>query len=598
MVARNISRYGFDLLHPQVSWTGSWSGSVRPSYFSGEFSVQSVLAAVCYRLLGESDTTPRLITIGFSLLGVYFLYDLIKAHAGARAATLSAFIYALLPYHIFFGRVFMPDVPAISLALGGLDLLDKWSRNQKLHLLLVASVLTSVAVLQKLTVVFVGLPMLYLFRLKDGSRFLLRREPYVFFAIVGVPVSVWYLHAFHLGQQSGFFIMQPFIFGRYLQLWFNYQFIYGIFKALVVEALSPIGTCLLLAGLLLPAKSRADWLCRLWLAGAALVLALTPLVLPENHYYLSLLLPGAAGVSGLALNRLRHVRRGRLLAVSVLVLFAADAIRAVLPLFRADRSPRDLGIVLSRLTAPQDRLVTESGGSPIVLYFADRRGWMLNRNYNTSVLDSLKRQGARYYADAFLPDSQEHQDYFQVLNTCCERLTAEGSPWTWPVYDLRDPLNSSTLLAAGEIQHPCSVNFGNRIELIGTSVREVLSWPTSFEIKYYWRSLNALPLNLRVFVHFTDSNGVIVAQQDHWPLGGRLPTSAWTAGSIIRERYIVVLPGSVPVGKYKIQVGWFEPVRGARVRIVNSTVLNRESRAEIAEIEVHPHRGERWFGGD
>ena len=177
MVARNLSRDGFDLLYPKVSWISSWSALSKPSYFSGEFSIQSVLAASCFHLFGESDVVPRLTTIGFSMLGTYFLYDLIKTHSGAQTASLAGLVYALLPYHVFFRRVFMPDIPAISLALGGLLLLDKWSRKQKLIFLVAASLLTALAVLQKLTVVFVGLPMLYVFWQRDPARFLTRREP-------------------------------------------------------------------------------------------------------------------------------------------------------------------------------------------------------------------------------------------------------------------------------------------------------------------------------------------------------------------------------------------------------------------------------------
>src|SRR6266436_6188492 len=55
MVARDFARHGFRLLHPQVSWVGR-NGPSNPSYFSGEFSIQSAIAAVLYRLFGESDT--------------------------------------------------------------------------------------------------------------------------------------------------------------------------------------------------------------------------------------------------------------------------------------------------------------------------------------------------------------------------------------------------------------------------------------------------------------------------------------------------------------------------------------------------------------
>ena len=133
MVARDFARHGFPLLHPQVQWV-SHNRPSDPSYFSAEFSIQSIGAAVLYKVFGESDTIARVVVIAFSLAGIWFLYDLLRRRAGPLAAFLGAFIYALLPYHVFFGRVFMPEIPAISLALGALDMLDRWTdRSQVEH---------------------------------------------------------------------------------------------------------------------------------------------------------------------------------------------------------------------------------------------------------------------------------------------------------------------------------------------------------------------------------------------------------------------------------------------------------------------------------
>ena|ERR1051326_3855632 len=154
MVARDFARHEFKLLYPQVQWVNGAPNN--PSYFSGEFSIESILAALLYRLFGEAEILARIVVIAFSLAGIYFIYQLLNRRAGSLAARLGAFIYAMLPYHVFFGRVFMPDVPALSLALGGLFFLDRWTDNRKLSALLAAAVLTSMAILQKLTVVFVA----------------------------------------------------------------------------------------------------------------------------------------------------------------------------------------------------------------------------------------------------------------------------------------------------------------------------------------------------------------------------------------------------------------------------------------------------------
>src|SRR3954467_14695534 len=77
MVARDFDRHGFRLLHPQVQWVNA-RGPDNPSYFSGEFSIESVIAALLYNLFGESDTLARIVVITFSLFGILCLYELLN----------------------------------------------------------------------------------------------------------------------------------------------------------------------------------------------------------------------------------------------------------------------------------------------------------------------------------------------------------------------------------------------------------------------------------------------------------------------------------------------------------------------------------------
>jgi hypothetical protein len=409
MVARDFARHGLPLLHPQVAWVSRNQPSA-PSYFSGEFSIQSVLAAALYKLFGESDVLARLVVIGFSLAGIYFLYRLLERDAGRRAACIGALIYALLPYSIFFGRVFMPEIPAISLALAAL-----WAAGPTLPF-----AAASLAVLQKLTVAFVALPL----------AFGLRRRVFSLAALLAiVPPLAWYLHSAAMARQSSFAIMQPFRLGRGLGLWFQPTFLSEVLKALAFEAFSPLGLALAVAGCCWPLPSRAAWTFRLWLMGAAAVLIATPTLLPQNHYYLAVLLPGGAGLAGLWLARLPRLPLGLLL-----ILFSAGAIYSAFPLYEPDRLPYELGMELRRLSAPADLIVTETGGSPNVLYFSDRRGWMLGGVYDPAAIEKLHRAGARFYADLFPRDGMARPEFFTALDARFQRVSPPEAPWK--IYDL------------------------------------------------------------------------------------------------------------------------------------------------------------------
>ena len=409
MVARDFARHDFPVLHPQVMWV-SRNLPAAPSYFSGEFSIQSVLAAALYKVFGESDVLARLMTIAFSLAGIYFLYKLLERLAGPRAAWIGASIYALLPYSIFFGRVFMPDIPAVSLALGAL-----WAAGPVLSF-----ALASLAVLQKLTVAFVGLPLVYLVR---------RRILHPAALLAAVPPAAWYLHSAAMARESGFAIMQPFRFGRDLGLWLQPAFLGQMLRALAFEAFSPVGLALAAIGLFWPRRSPAARVFRLWIAGGAAVLILSPSLLPANHYYFAVLLPAGAALAGLWLAQLP-----RLPLALILAAFSAGALYSALPLYEPDRLPYELGVELRRITSPGDLIVTETGGSPNVLYFADRRGWMLGGVYDPAVLERLHSAGARYYADVFARDAVERRAFFDSLDARFRRISPPDAPWK--IYDL------------------------------------------------------------------------------------------------------------------------------------------------------------------
>jgi len=99
-------------------------------------------------------------------------------------------------------------------------------------------------------------------------------------------------------------------------------------------------------------------------------------------------------------------------------------------------------------------------------------------------------------------------------------------------------------------------------------------------------------------VHTTSDGGRIVAQQDHWPQGGRFPTSIWAVGDILRERYVLTLPGALTAGKYQIRVGWLDPSRGQRLPILNPTPSDEADRARVAEVNVRSSPRYGWFSPD
>ncbi len=471
-------------------------------------------------------------------------------------------------------------------------MLDRWSGDQRKSHLIAAGILTALAILQKPRMILVMLPALYLFWLVYGRSLLRRWEPYFYVLIACLPELAWYMHAASMERQTavGAFNIPRELFAHHLELWFNGAYLHRVLEALASEGFSALGVGLAALGFLFAPRSRAVWVSRWWVLGAVCVLLPIPAVIPSNLYYLSILLPGGAALAAALLARVPVYLRTAILAA-----FTVGAIHSALPLYEPDRMPYDLGIQLRNLAEPQDLLATESGGSPTVLYYANRRGWLMVEEYNLERVEHLQHAGARYYADTFLGDAARHPAFFRALDRRYQRLTAEDAPWQ--IYDLA-PAPGALSIPLNEMPRSRTVDFDGQIQFRGISIRPLQDWPPSFEVVYHWRCLKTPSADLQVFVQITNSAGRTIAQQDHWPQAGRFPTSKWTAGDIIRERYVLVLPGSLAAGKYQVRVGWFNPSRGLCLPILNATASDEADRATVAEVGVRSPPAYGWFSPD
>jgi hypothetical protein len=175
------------------------------------------------------------------------------------------------------------------------------------------------------------------------------------------------------------------------------------------------------------------------------------------------------------------------------------------------------------------------------------------------------------------------------------RLTAPDAPWQ--IYDLAaqpGPLHTPD----GNMPVQRGVNFGDQIQFRGVFLRPLMGWPDSFEAIYYWQCSKTPPIDLRVFVHITNEAGGTVAQQDHDPQGGAFPASKWKAGDMVRERYVLTLPGSLAPGKYHVRVGWFDPAGGLRLPVLNPGTADKDGSAQVADIDIPPAPVPGWFSAE
>lgn len=134
-----------------------------------------------------------------------------------------------------------------------------------------------------------------------------------------------------------------------------------------------------------------------------------------------------------------------------------------------------------------------------------------------------------------------------------------------------------------KIQNPVVVDFDKSIALLGYSIDKTsLKAGETFNIAYFWKSLDAVDINYTAFVHFTNETGAVKFQQDH---GLPLKTALWRQGDIIMEVYDVKVP-VIPAGEYAIRIGLYDS-SGTKQRMpVFSGPADKENRAVIGTFNV------------
>ena len=136
-------------------------------------------------------------------------------------------------------------------------------------------------------------------------------------------------------------------------------------------------------------------------------------------------------------------------------------------------------------------------------------------------------------------------------------------------------------------EEKASVSFENGITLDGIQVGTRLLEPgESVNLVLGWSAVRKIEERYTVFVHLVDDTDLLWGQMDSEPAGGSKPTDGWVAGMKVEDRRgIPVLPGTPP-GKYRLELGLYQPASGKRLGIVDQGGKITGDRYLFGTIEV------------
>jgi len=118
--------------------------------------------------------------------------------------------------------------------------------------------------------------------------------------------------------------------------------------------------------------------------------------------------------------------------------------------------------------------------------------------------------------------------------------------------------NRARAMVAPNISNKIDAVFDGKIKLLGYEIK-------NSQVTLYWRALASMETAYTVFAHVLDDQNRVVVASDAPPGNGDLPTTGWIADEYITDAHALSLD-NVPSGKYQIEIGWYDPTTGARLK--------------------------------
>jgi hypothetical protein len=108
---------------------------------------------------------------------------------------------------------------------------------------------------------------------------------------------------------------------------------------------------------------------------------------------------------------------------------------------------------------------------------------------------------------------------------------------------------------AGEVPNPISINFGDRMRLVGYALDQRVVQPEgTLNLTLYWEGVRPMDADYTVSAQLVDPDQRKAAQQDSWPQDGAAPTTGWTAGQVLADERALAIYPDAPPGVYDVRV--------------------------------------------
>jgi hypothetical protein len=200
--------------------------------------------------------------------------------------------------------------------------------------------------------------------------------------------------------------------------------------------------------------------------------------------------------------------------------------------------------------------------SPVTLELRDEGGTVVDRqadDFQAPLLADLESPGGVYAARYWLsmPRRAEPGLYGIYLGAGDQPALVEASS-----IEVEEPVR---IWRAPDMAHPTGDELADgRISLAGY---DLVVADGAIDLTLYWKSLEAVDGNWKVFVHLLGPDGAIAAQSDSFPGGGLRWTDTWKPREYVIDPHTMNPPDPLDGGGYTVLVGMYDPETGVRVPV-------------------------------
>jgi hypothetical protein len=379
-VARNFERFGIDLLRPRYDdLSNIQSGSDNPfGYRMVEMPLYQLAGAFVHRAVPawSIEQSLRVVSAVASALSVFMLGVLLITFVGAREAVAGAFVYAILPFAVFYGRTILPDSFAVMWALFSLVLLTKKGWIPFLG----AAVSAAISLLVRPMAGFLLLPALYLIAVHHRFSFGLLIRYGVYGALALAPFVWWrnWILQFPEGiPASGWLLNNNGI--RFKGAWFHW-----LFARRVAELILGYWGVVLLGLGLVARRGKDRVFSLLWILGFIAYFVIFAGGNVQHDYYQVIMLPVIAWFVGKGIGFLWRgnpsiypVQSYALAGICLLfgLAFSWYTVRTYYWINRPEIV--EAGRTADELLPKDAKVIASYNGDTTFLYHTNRQGWPL-----------------------------------------------------------------------------------------------------------------------------------------------------------------------------------------------------------------------------